>query len=169
MSRVHIAPKCNAALPWVRSNTPATREVIGWTVLDIIKMQTDAPRFLPLLERRICSAPELPPKLRIFGVDYYRTNTLVISNSELIHPTAHSHFTICHTLHFNSNTIQTGLHVHTAQIQQSICYHWIPSNAHPWHLRIQLMYNLLPLCILLCVYICVHNVECVHTVYNVYW
>ncbi len=79
--------------------------------------------------------------------------------SELIHPTAHSHFTICHALHFNSNTVQTGLHVHTAQIHQSICYHWIPSNAHPWHLRIQLM----------CVYICVHNVECVHTVYNVYW
>ncbi len=50
--------------------------------------------------------------------------------SELIHPTAHSHFTICHALHFNS-TVQTGLHVHTAQIQQSICYHWIPSNAHP--------------------------------------
>ncbi len=37
--------------------------------------------------------------------------------SELIHPTAHSHFTICHTLHFNSNTVQTGLHVHTAQIK----------------------------------------------------
>ncbi len=51
--------------------------------------------------------------------------------SELIHPTAHSHFTICHARHFNSNTVQTGLHVHTAQIQQSICYHWIPSNAHP--------------------------------------
>ncbi len=49
---------------------------------------------------------------------------------ELIHPTAHSHFTICHALHFNS-TVQTGLHVHTALIQQSICYHWIPSNAHP--------------------------------------
>ncbi len=49
--------------------------------------------------------------------------------SELIHPTAHSHFTICHALHFNS-TVQTGLHVHTALIQQSICYHWIPSNAH---------------------------------------
>ncbi len=88
--------------------------------------------------------------------------------SELIHPTAHSHFTICHALHFNS-TVQTGLHVHTALIQQSICYHWIPSNAHPWCLRIQLMYNLLHLCILLCVFICVHNVECVHTVYNVYW
>ncbi len=79
--------------------------------------------------------------------------------------TAHSHFTICHALHFNS-TVQSGLHVHTAQIQQSICYHWIPSNAHTWHLRIQLMYNLLHLCILLCVYICVHNVECVHTVYR---
>ncbi len=50
--------------------------------------------------------------------------------SELIHPTAHSHFTICHALHFNS-TVQTGIHVHTALIQQSICYHWIPSNAHP--------------------------------------
>ncbi len=51
----------------------------------------------------------------------------------------------------------------------TICYHWIPSNAHPWHLRIQLMYNLLHHCTLLCMYICVHNVECVHTVYNVYW
>ncbi len=39
VSRVHIAPKCDTALPWVRSNTPATREVIGWMVLDIIKMQ----------------------------------------------------------------------------------------------------------------------------------
>ncbi len=87
---------------------------------------------------------------------------------ELIHLTAHSHFTICHALHFNS-TVQSGLHVHTAQIQQSICYHWIPSNAHTWHLRIQLMYNLLHRCTLLCMYICVHNVECVHTVYNVYW
>ncbi len=61
--------------------------------------------------------------------------------------------TICHALHFNSNTVQTGLHVHTALIQQFIWYHWIPSNAHPWHLCIQLMYNLLHLCILLCVYI----------------
>ncbi len=69
----------------------------------------------------------------------------------------------------DASLVQTGLHVHTAQIQQSICYHWIPSNAHTWHLHIQLMYNLLHLCILLCVYICVHNVECVHTVYNVYW
>ncbi len=34
-------------------------------------------------------------------------------------------------------------------------------------LCIRMMYNLLHLCIL-CVYICVHNVECVHTVYNVY-
>ncbi len=40
-----------------RSNIPATCEVIGWTVLNIIKMQTDAQRFLPLLERKICSAP----------------------------------------------------------------------------------------------------------------
>ncbi len=90
---------------------------------------------------------------------------------QVIHPTAHSHFTICHALHFNCtySPVQTGLHVHTAQIQQSICYHWIPSNAHPWHLCIQLMYNLLHLCILLCMYICVHNVDCVHTVYNVYW
>ncbi len=29
------------------------------------------------------------------------------------------------------------------------------------------MYNLLHRCILLCVYICVHNVECVHMVYSV--
>ncbi len=109
-------------------------------------------------------------RLRKFGMSpsILRSFYTCTVESELIHPTAHSHFTICHALHFNS-TVQTGLHVHTALIQQSICYHWIPSNAHPWHLHIQLMYNLLHLCILLCMYICVHNVECVHTVYNVYW
>ncbi len=53
--------------------------------------------------------------------------------SELIHPTAYSHFMVCHALQFNSYTVQTGLHPHTALIQQSICYHWIPSNAQPWH------------------------------------
>ncbi len=41
--------------------------------------------------------------------------------SELIHLTAYSHFTVCHALHFNSNTVQTGLLAHTALIQQSIC------------------------------------------------
>ncbi len=50
----------------------------------------------------------------------------LMKQPELIHPTAHSHFTICHALHFNS-TVQTGLHVHTGLIHQSICYHWIPS------------------------------------------
>ncbi len=96
----------------------------------------------------------------------YQTN----EQSELIHPTAYSHFTVSHELHFifNSNIVQTGLHAHTALKQQSICYHWIPSNAHPWHC-------VSSLCIICCtfayycVYICVHNVECVHTVYNVYW
>ncbi len=39
----------------------ATREVVEWTVLVIIKMQTDRQthRFLPLLERKICTAPFL--------------------------------------------------------------------------------------------------------------
>ncbi len=50
----------------------------------------------------------------------------------------------------------------------SICYHWIPSNAHPLHCVSRIMYNLLHLMRYYCVYICVHNVECVHTVYNVY-
>ncbi len=63
-------------------------------------------------------------------VSFFPSGYQANEQSELIHPTAHSHFTICHALHFNS-TIQTGLHVHTALIQQSICYHWIPSNAHP--------------------------------------
>ncbi len=94
--------------------------------------------------RRLGSIRSCTSRLRdSFFPSGYQAN----EQSELIHPTAHSHFTICHTLYFNS-TVQTGLHVHTALIQQSICYHWIPSNAHPWHLHIQLMYNLLHLCIL---------------------
>ncbi len=40
---------------------------IGWTVLDIIKMQTDTQRFLPLLERRICSAPPSEASNMVFG------------------------------------------------------------------------------------------------------
>ncbi len=76
MSRVHTAPKCNTALPWVRSNTPATREVDwmnGSRHNKNASRQTDAQRFLPLLERIICSVPSLRTKLRIFGVDYYRS------------------------------------------------------------------------------------------------
>ncbi len=49
---------------------------------------------------------------------------------ELIHPTAHSHFTIFHALHFNS-TVQTGLHVHTAQIQQTAT-----TGYHPMHIHV---------------------------------
>ncbi len=36
---------------------PPRVKSIGWMVLGIIKMQTDTQRFLPLSERRICSAP----------------------------------------------------------------------------------------------------------------
>ncbi len=36
---------------------PPHMKLIGWTVLDIIKMQTDTQIVLLLLERRICSAP----------------------------------------------------------------------------------------------------------------
>ncbi len=60
MSCVHIAPKCDSALPWVRSNTPATHEVDwmhGSRHNKNANRQTDTHRFLPLLERRICSAP----------------------------------------------------------------------------------------------------------------
>ncbi len=73
MSRVHIAPKCETAIGSAATHPPCVKS-IGWTVLDIIKMQTDrqtdAQRFLPLLEKNMSP---LPPKLRIFGVDYYRS------------------------------------------------------------------------------------------------
>ncbi len=71
--------------------------------------------------------------------------------SELIHPTAHSHFTICHALHFN--TVQLDYtHTDTALTQQPICYHWIPSNAHTWH------------CVSsLCIICCTFAYYCVHT------
>ncbi len=39
--RVSILHQMDTALPCVRSNTPDTCEVIGWTFLDRIKMQTD--------------------------------------------------------------------------------------------------------------------------------
>ncbi len=71
---------------------------------------------------------------------------------------------ISNALHFNSNIVQTGQQAHTALIQQSICYHWIPSNPHPLHC-------VSSLCIICCTFciLCVHNLECVHRVYNVYW
>ncbi len=51
---------------------PPRVKSIGWTILDIIKMQTDRQTFLPLLERRLCSAL-FPTRLQILGTDYYRS------------------------------------------------------------------------------------------------
>ncbi len=58
MSILH--QKCNTAISWVRSNTPATREVDWMNSSRHNKnanRQTDAQIVLLLLERRICSAP----------------------------------------------------------------------------------------------------------------
>ncbi len=69
--------------------------------------------------RRLRSIRSCTSRLR----DSFFPQAIRLMNSQ---NTAHSHFTICHALHFNA-TVQTGLHAHTALIQQSICYHWIPS------------------------------------------
>ncbi len=61
----------------------------------------------------------------------FQTDWMMVPQAiRLIHPTAHSHFTICHALHFNSNTVQTGLHVHTALIQQSATTGYHPMHIH---------------------------------------
>ncbi len=50
---------------------PPRVKSIGWTVLDIIKMQTD--RQIPAFNREKNMFSPLPPKLWIFGVDSYRS------------------------------------------------------------------------------------------------
>ncbi len=73
-------------------------------------------------------------------------------------------------------TLQYAMHctltqfnyAHTTQTQQYICYHWIPCNTHPWHCGLcKICCNFFSA--YYCVYICVHNVKCVHTVHNMYW
>ncbi len=54
---------------------PPRVKSIGWTVLDIIKMQTDRQTHteIPAFIRENKMFSPLPPKLWIFGVDYYRS------------------------------------------------------------------------------------------------
>ncbi len=78
MSHVHIAPKCDTALPLVRQQHTRhawSHWMNGSRHTKNANRQTYAQRFLLLLERRKCSAP-LPPKLRIFGVDYTEASKL---------------------------------------------------------------------------------------------
>ncbi len=71
VSRVHIAPKCNTALPWVCSNTPATREV-DW--MNDSRHNKNANRHTdPAFIREKNTFSPLPPKLRLFCADYYRS------------------------------------------------------------------------------------------------
>ncbi len=76
MSRVHIAPKCDTALPWVHSNTPATREVDwmnGSRHNKNASRQTDRRTEIPAFIREKNMFRPLPPKLRICDVDLYRS------------------------------------------------------------------------------------------------
>ncbi len=69
----------------VAATHPPRVKSIGWTVLDIIKMQTDAQRFLPFIRAKNMFRP-LPPKLRIFDVELYRSSKNGIRTS----PSAYS-------------------------------------------------------------------------------
>ncbi len=91
MSRVHIATKCDTALSWVSRNTPATLEVDWMNGSQHNKKQTDAQRFLLLLERNVFSP--LPPKLWIFNVYYYRSFEAQ-KNGILTSPTTKSFFSV---------------------------------------------------------------------------
>ncbi len=73
MSRVHIAPKCVTASA---ANTPATREVDWMNGSGHNKnasRQTDRRTEIPAFIREKNMFRPIPPKLRIFDVDLYRS------------------------------------------------------------------------------------------------
>ncbi len=69
-------------------------------------------RLLSLLpsERRLRSVRSRTSRLRD---SFFPQAIRLMNRKKLIDPAAHSHFTVCHALHFNSKTVQTGLHTHT--------------------------------------------------------
>ncbi len=76
VSGVHIAPKCDTALPWVHSNTPATREIDwmnGSRHNKNASRQTDRRTEIPAFIRERNMFRPLPPKRRIFDVDLYQS------------------------------------------------------------------------------------------------
>ncbi len=82
-------------------------------------------------------------------------------HSELI-VTVYFHFTVCHALHFNFNAVKFD-YTHTL--------HKFKNLVVRMHIHDIFVLSLCIICCTFayyCVYICVHNVECVHTVYNVY-
>ncbi len=66
--------------------------------------------------------PATPPTVCSLCCQLFPSGYQANEQQKLIHPSAHAQFTICHALHFN--TVQLDYtHRHTAQTQQSICYH----------------------------------------------
>ncbi len=92
-------------------------EVLYWCIRKARRIINDSshpsPRLLSLLPsvRRLRSIWSCTNWVRdSFFPSGYQAN----EQSEILHPTAHSHFTVCHALQFNLNTVQTRLHAHTA-------------------------------------------------------
>ncbi len=54
-------------------------------------------------------------------------------NEYTLQPTPTLQYAMHCTLTWTLTQFNWTTHTHTALIQQPICYHWIPSNAHPWH------------------------------------
>ncbi len=103
--------------------------------------------------------------LRLSG---YQAN----EQQKLIHPTAHSHFTICYAMHCTLTWTLTQFNWTTHTHCTNTTTYLLPLDTiqcTSMTLRIRHMYNLLHLFSHIIVCIFVHNVECVHIVYNVYW
>ncbi len=136
-----------------------TRRCIRKTQRIIKDSSHPSHRMLSLLPsgRRLRSIRSHTKQLR----DSFFSQAIRLMNN---HPKVHFHFTVCHALHFNFNTVQLD-YAHTlhctltfTQFNWTTCTHCTNTkksggfNAHPWH--IELLYNLLHLRILLCVYTC---------------